>query len=255
VTQACTPQPVCAPARALLQTGQYPTTTGCYRNGIPLPEGSQTLAHHFCAAGYATGYIGKWHLAGGEPVQPGQRGGYDSWLAANIPEFASAADRVVLFDGDGEPVVLPGYRSDALFDAAIRFVGDHTDPPRSEGDGTPSERRPFFLFCSLIEPHHQNETDSYPAPEGYEQDYRGRWVPPDLAALASEPGATVHRHIAGYYGQIRRVDEGLGRLLDALQSMDLLDDTIIAFTSDHGSHFKTRNREYKRSCHDASLRV
>ncbi|NUR84845.1 MAG: DUF4976 domain-containing protein, partial [Nonomuraea sp.] len=39
------------------------------------------------------------------------------------------------------------------------------------------------------------------------------------------------------------------------RSMDLLDDTIVAYTSDHGSHFKTRNDEYKRSCHDASLRV
>src|SRR5699024_5937732 len=48
---------------------------------------------------------------------------------------------------------------------------------------------------------------------------------------------------------------GLARLLDALRSMEVLEETIIAFTSDHGSHFKTRNGEYKRSCHDASLRV
>lgn len=250
-TQAITPQPVCAPARAAIQTGQYPTTTGCYRNGIPLPENSRTLAHHFSAAGYATGYIGKWHLADEEPVPPEQRGGYRSWLAANVLEFTSEAYRVTMFDDDGEPVMLPGYRSDALFDAAIRFVADHADPPGAEARA----REPFFLFCSLVEPHHQNETDSYPAPTGYEERYQGRWIPPDLAALAGEPGATVHRHLGGYYGQIRRVDEGLGRLLDALRSMGLLEDTIIAFTSDHGSHFKTRNGEYKRSCHDSSLRV
>ena len=54
---------------------------------------------------------------------------------------------------------------------------------------------------------------------------------------------------------IKRLDEALGRLLDALRSLDMLDDAIILFTSDHGCHFKTRNAEYKRSCHDASLRV
>src|SRR5690606_4923137 len=69
-TQAITPQPVCAPARAALQTGQYPTTTGCFRNGVRLPEDRRTLAHYFADAGYATGYIGKWHLADDEPVPP-----------------------------------------------------------------------------------------------------------------------------------------------------------------------------------------
>jgi arylsulfatase A-like enzyme len=54
---------------------------------------------------------------------------------------------------------------------------------------------------------------------------------------------------------VKRLDEALGRLLDALKSLDLLDTTIVLFTSDHGCHFKTRNREYKRSCHESSIRV
>ena len=235
---ALTPQPVCAPARAALQTGRYPTTVGVHRNGLTLPPGERTMAHHFGDAGYATGYIGKWHLADGDPVGEGQRGGYRSWLAANTLEFTSDAYRTIAYDEAGEPVFLPGYRSDALVDAAIRFVADRHD-------------RPFYLFLSFLEPHHQNEVDDYPAPDGYEETYQGRWLPPDLAAL----GGTSARHLGGYLGQVKRLDEGLGRLLDALRSMDLLDDTIVAYTSDHGSHFKTRNDEYKRSCHDASLRV
>lgn len=248
VVQAFTSQPVCAPARAAIQTGRYPTSTGVYRNGIPLPHDTRTLAHHFRAAGYQTGYIGKWHLSRSEPVPPEDRGGYDFWLAANLLEFTSDAYRTVVFDEAGTPVMLPGYRSDALFDAAIRFVADQAAP---DGSG---RRRPFFLFLSLIEPHHQNEVDTYPAPDGYVERYQGRWLPPDLAELSAH-GGTAHRHIGGYLGQIRRVDEGLGRLFDALRSIGLLDDTIVAFTSDHGSHFKTRNAEYKRSCHDASIRV
>ncbi|TMR99811.1 DUF4976 domain-containing protein [Nonomuraea basaltis] len=237
-TVALTPQPVCAPARAALQTGRYPTTTGVYRNARVLPPEERTLAHHFGAAGYATGYIGKWHLAGSEPVPSEQRGGYQSWLAANALEHTSDAYRTIVYDEANDPVLLPGYRSDALMDAAIRFVADHHEEP-------------FYLFLSFLEPHHQNEVDNYPAPDGYEERYQGRWMPPDLAAL----GGTAHQHMGGYLGQVKRLDEGLGRLLDALRSMDLLDDTIVAYTSDHGNHFKTRNGEYKRSCHDASLRV
>ncbi len=44
-------------------------------------------------------------------------------------------------------------------------------------------------------------------------------------------------------------------MLDALRSLDLIDDTIVLFSADHGCHFKTRNGEYKRSCHESSIRV
>lgn len=238
---AVTPQPVCAPARAAIQTGRYPTTTGCFRNEIPLPSTERTLAHHFAAAGYTTGYIGKWHLAQSDPVPPAERGGYEHWLAANLLEFTSDAYRTVLFDEACDPVALPGYRCDAITDAAIRFVADHHEEP-------------FFLFVSYLEPHHQNESDSYPAPDGYAERYAGRWLPPDVAALTA-PGDPTVQHVAGYCGQVTRLDEGLGRLRDALKSLSLTENTIVAYTSDHGCHFRTRNAEYKRSCHDGSLRV
>ncbi len=217
VPLAFTAQPVCAPTRASLQTGLYPTTSGVYRNNVPLPQDTRTLAHHFGAAGYRTGYIGKWHLADRDPVPPDQRGGYESWLAANMLEFQSDAYRATLFDGDGETVHLPGYRADAMGDAAIRFL----DANRAE---------PFFLFLSFLEPHHQNHLDNYPAPDGYAERYAGRWTPPDLAAL----GGPSAGHLPGYWGMVKRLDEVLGRLLDALKSLDLLDHTIVAFTTDHG---------------------
>ncbi len=241
VAHSFTCQPVCGPARACLQTGLYPTMVGCYRNGIALPPTARTLAHHFRAAGYTTGYIGKWHLAQhgvSGPVPVAQRGGYQYWLASNLLEFTSDAYHTTLYDNRNQPVELPGYRVDALTDAAIRYIDAH-------------RREPFYLFISYIEPHHQNFVDDYPPPEGYRERYAGRWVPPDLAAL----GGTTHQHLAGYFGQVKRLDEGLGRLMDALTSLGLRDNTIVLFTSDHGSHFKTRNAEYKRSCHDSSIRV
>ena len=233
-------QPVCGPARSCLQTGLHATRSGCFRNGIPLPSHLKTLAHHFGAADYATGYIGKWHLYQGSdgPVPAEHRAGYDYWLASNILEFTSDSYQTTLYDNDNRAVELPGYRVDAVTDAMIRFVDRHRE-------------QPFFLFTSYIEPHHQNHLDDYPPPEGYRERYSGRWVPPDLAAL----GGSAHRHLGGYFGMVKRLDEALGRLRDALFSLDMLDNTVILYTSDHGCHFKTRNGEYKRSCHESSVRV
>lgn len=234
-----TPQPVCGPARSCMQTGMYATATGCYRNGIPLPKEVKTLAHYFREGGYTTGYIGKWHLGPTQRVQEPDRGGYEYWLGANAVELISDAYDAILYNNDNEEVRLPGYRVDAYTDAAIRYIHEH------------ATGKPFYLFISYLEPHHQNHRDDYPAPDGYAERYTGRWIPPDLAAL---PG-TAHQHLGGYYGMVKRLDEALGRLLDALRSLNLLDETIVLFTSDHGCHFKTRNGEYKRSCHESSIRV
>lgn len=238
VRYSFTCQPVCGPARSSLQTGLYASQTGCHTNGIALDSELPTLAKWFNDASYRTGYIGKWHLGAEEPVPPEQRGGYRDWLASNALEFTSDAYDTVMYDNDGEARKLPGYRVDALTDAAIDYVEDHQSDP-------------FFLFISYLEPHHQNHRDDYPAPTGYRERYEGRWMPPDLAALEG----TAHQQYGGYCGMVKRIDEAYGRLLDALQSLDMLDNTVVLFTSDHGNHFKTRNGEYKRSLHDASVRV
>jgi len=131
-------QPVCGPARSCLQTGQYATQTGCYRNRIPLSDDARTLATEFNDAGYHTGYIGKWHLGGTtpswdrwkqQPVPVERRGGYREWLAADMLEFSSDAFDTRLFDTNDRPVKLPGYRVDALTDAAIRFLDQHQEDP------------------------------------------------------------------------------------------------------------------------------
>lgn len=231
-------QPVCGPARSCLQTGMYATNTGAYRNGIPLRRDLPTLAQSFAAGGYATGYIGKWHLGTQDPVPPEERAGYQEWLASNLLEFTSDAYDTVMFDTDGKQVKLPGYRVDALTDAAIRYIDAH-------------QAEPFFLFISYLEPHHQNHVDDYPPPDGYRERYTGRWTPPDLAAL----GGSSAQHLGGYYGMVKRLDEALGRLTDALKSLHLDEDTVVLYTSDHGCHFKTRNGEYKRSCHESAARV
>lgn len=235
---AFTPQPVCLPARSCLQTGLYASKMNIYNNSGLLPLDEKTMGQLFKQAGYSTGYIGKWHMCHENPVPKDDRKGYDYWLGSNLMELNSDAYKAMLYDDDGNEVRLPGYRVDALTDAAINYAADNKDAP-------------FFLFLSYIEPHFQNTRDDYPAPTGYEEKYMDPWTPPDLKAL----GGTSARHLPGYYGMVKRLDEALGRLDDALISLDIKEDTIILFTSDHGCHFKTRNNEYKRSCHDSSIRI
>ncbi|MDR6553897.1 sulfatase-like hydrolase/transferase [Paenibacillus qinlingensis] len=235
---AFTCQPLCGPARSALQTGLYPTETGCYRNKNPLPPDVRTMAHYFNDAGYKTGYIGKWHLADENPVPASKRGGYQYWLGANALELSSEPYNAILWDNENQRVKLPGYRVDALTDAAVRFVNEHQDDP-------------FFLFLSFLEPHHQNRVDDYVAPDGYRERFQSRYVPPDLAAL----GGTAHQHLGGYYGMVKRLDENFGRLLDVLKSLNIHKNTIVLFTSDHACHFKTRNALYKQSGHESSIRV
>ncbi len=233
-----TPQPVCGPARGILQTGKYATTIGLYKNGIPLSCKDKTLANYFNEEGYHTGYIGKWHLGSTRHAVPkDERGGYQYWLGANSLEATSQAYHTLVYNNDDKPVVLPGYRVDALADAAVRYIDDNKE-------------QPFFLFLSFLEPHFQNSNDSYPAPDILKKKAYS-YMPPDLCAL----GGNSWQHISGYYGMVNRLDDALGRIRDCLKSLNLANDTIVVFTSDHACHFKTRNNEYKRSCHDSSIRI
>lgn len=241
IDASITCQPVCGPARSCLQTGLYATQTGSWRNEIPLDPSLETIAQRFSGAGYDTGYIGKWHLGTRRDYVPvEERGGYDYWLATNVLEFCSDAYDCNLWNNDNEKVHLPGYRVDAMTDAMIRYIDDAS-----------KKDKPFFLFSSFLEPHHQNHVDDYPPPDGYRERYTGKWTPPDLQQLGGSSG----QHLGGYLGMIKRLDESLGRIMDALKSLGIDDNTIILYTSDHGCHFKTRNSEYKRSCHESSVRV
>ncbi len=159
-------------------------------------------------------------------------------MGPNTLEFSSDEYRTVVWDEGCQPVMLPGYQADGLTDAVIRFVADHTEEP-------------FMLFSSFLDPHHQNERDDYPAPDGYAERYAGRSTPPDLTAM----GGNAAEHLGGYYGQVKRPDESVGRVNDALKSLGLLENTIVILTSDPRSHFKTRKGEDKRSCHDAYVRI
>lgn len=240
-------QPVCGPARACLQTGVYATQCGCYWNGIPLPDDITPLAHYFNEAGYDTAYIGKWHLASNrlpgiglhcesKPIPKEKQGEYKYWRASDVLEFTSHGYDGYVFDGDGNKIDFTGYRADCINDFALEYL-DNRD-----------KDKPFFMFISQLEPHHQNDHHCY---EGYKEtvdNYKSYPIPDDLSFLKGD----YNEMYPDYLSAINRLDYNVGRLVEKLKEQGIYDDTIIIYTSDHGSHFKTRNLEYKRSCHESA---
>jgi arylsulfatase A-like enzyme len=250
--RAFTCQPVCGPARACLQTGKWATEMGTFRNDKMLPQDEKTIAHHFNEWGYQTAYIGKWHLASEKelgidnrtaPVPRHLRGGWkDYWLASDVLEFTSHSYDGHMFDSDGNERVFPEgrYRADAQTDWAIEYLKEKRDPDR-----------PFFLFLSYIEPHHQNDHNCYEGPVGSKERFKDYTVPGDLEGT----GGDWRENYPDYLGCINSLDANLGRIRATLKELKLAEDTLVVYSSDHGSHFCTRNSEYKRSCHDGCTRI
>ena len=150
---------------------------------------------------------------------------------------------ISLFDKDNNKVTFENqYRVEAITDYAIDTINSH------------NPEDPLFLMVSYLEPHHQNNLNRYVAPDGYAARYKDAAVPEDLQVL-DKPDADWRANLADYYGCIRSLDENLQRIVDCLKERGMYDDTVIVFTCDHGSHFRTRNGEYKRSCHEASVHI
>ncbi|MBQ1256932.1 MAG: sulfatase-like hydrolase/transferase [Clostridia bacterium] len=246
---AYTCQPVCGPARACVQTGLYATEVGCHKNHHILPIGMDTLARRMIAGGYETAYIGKWHLASmqgssyrTEPVPVERRGGYEYWMVADALEATSHGYNGYVFDGDMNRHDFVGHRIDCINAYAIDYLHKYAE---KETD------KPFFLFVSQLDPHHQNDRNRYEGPDGSKKKWADYDVPGDLDGLEGD----WKENYPDYLGQCNLLDQNIGKLIDTLDDLGLKDDTIIFYTCDHGSHFKTRNSEYKRACEDGCLHI
>lgn len=252
---AMTCQPVCGPARACIQSGVYPSELGCHTNDRWMPLDQKTIAKYYNENGYETAYVGKWHLASNhsfanppeddtfdckiDPIPEPYRGGYkDFWIASDVLEFTSHGFGGYMYDIDNNKREFENYRVDATTDFALEYLKKPKD-------------KPFFMFISYIEPHHQNDRHCTEGPDGSKEIYKDFPIPKDLEGA----GGDWQEELPDYLGCCKSLDDSVGRLVAELKEQGIYEDTVIIYTADHASHFCTRNSEYKRSCHDNSIHV
>ena len=246
-SQCISNQPLCSPSRASFLTGRYATETGVWRLGLELNHTLPTIASEFRKNGYTANFMGKWHVSATDAkanlgwIPPGpSRGGFDDlWEGANVLELVSHPYEGNYWDNEGKDIGYKDeYRADFITSRAVQFVERPHD-------------KPWLLFLSQLEPHHQNDVDEFVPPKRYESKYTDPYIPTDLRNL---PGNWRSR-IPGYYGCVQAIDDCVGTMVDALDRTGQLDNTIILFFSDHGCTFRTRMGEYKRSPHESSIHV
>ena len=166
-----------------------------------------------------------------------KQGGYKYWRGADVLEFTSHGYDGYVFDENGTKIDFKGYRADCINDFALEYINNHEN------------KKPFFMFVSQLEPHHQNDHGHFEGPKESVEKYRDYPIPEDLSFLDGD----YKEEYPDYIAAINRLDENVGKLVNTLKEKGIYDNTVIIYTSDHGCHFKTRNFEYKRSCHESSI--
>lgn len=230
--------PVCSPYRGIMMTGRWPYQTGVIDNNIPLRENEYTLGDAFKSAGYRTAYIGKWHLGGlrAEPF------GFDLsliWTDTNTHYNQSA-----YHPREGAPVRPEGYNATRMTDQAVEYIA-----------GAGSE--PYLLMVSLNPPH-ARFTDAPPDKRALYPDGSLSYRPNVDLEGPADGHISRHNgspHYEGYHAHISAVDEELGRILEAVKQSERGDDTIVIYTSDHGSQFGSHGIGSKRQPYEESLRI
>ncbi|MCA9264750.1 MAG: sulfatase-like hydrolase/transferase [Planctomycetales bacterium] len=227
--------PVCSPARVGYLSSQYGTDVGI--TDWINPQAEQQLGldpslpawpRHFAQAGYRTGLIGKWHLGTQDRFHPSHFG-YDYFMG--FREGGNSVKDPTL-EVDGQTKVVPGLIVDILTDDALKFIEQH-------------QSEPFLLSLHYRAPHSpwRPVRDEDAAPYN---DLDPTLPDPDFPGLDVE---RVKQMTRDYYASIASVDRNVGRILDLLDRLQLADNTIVIFTSDHGYNVGHHGLWYKGNAH------
>ncbi len=245
-SHAFCPAPICLPARTSLMTGVYSTQHGAIVNaGVegyrPMRPDLPMFSHVLKAAGYWLGYVGKWQVGvEGSPLEHGfdeyvSDKGYLPWRRGQrLPALPTRNG----WFGDVDVGVTPAQSSLGWgADHVIRLLKDAA-----------TRNEPFFLrwdpnephlpnippepFASLIKPDDVPPWSNFPDPligKPYmQQQQRRTW---GVEGWTWEQWAPI---VARYLGVIALIDHQVGRILAALEELGLAQQTLVAFTSDHG---------------------
>jgi len=250
--------PVCTPSRGAFMTGMYPQNNHAYSNNKPLRDDAVTFAKILQEHGYATGYVGKWHLDGeGKPQWAPKRnfGFADNRYMFNRGHYKQYQDtatgsRVAVLDKHGQPSYShigadeKSFATDYQFDKVLNFIDLH-------------KNEPFAVVLSLSDPHGPDTVRS-PYNTMYSQVEfelpRTFSVDADKAPVWGKP-KKGHQSMAQYYGMVKLIDDSMAKLFKNLQDNQLMDNTIIVFTSDHGDLKAEHGRQNKGVPFEGSAKV
>jgi choline-sulfatase len=270
--------PLCGPSRAAMMYGLRAFNAGVYDNGTEFPASIPTFAHYLRLLGYQTCLSGKMHFIG-----PDQLHGFDERLTTDIypSDFNWAANWTADHGGDDPERLLAaagevnGVKMSGIYERTIQLDFDDEvcfkavrkihDYARSD-DG-----RPFCLFASFTHPH-----DPFAMPKAYWDRYRHDDIDmPQIPRLNRDAldahSQRLHDHIGateadmsdddiriarhGYYAAISYIDDQVARLLEALDTAGLRENTVVLFIADHGEALGERGLWFKRSFFDVALKV
>ena len=274
--------PVCSPARASWLTGLYPHAHLQLRNygparmgqfGCYLPPDCITIGDVLKAAGYRCGMVGPWHL--GEDHNP-QHGFTDFWRAYRY-QGGHPDPLFDYFDQEGVPNL---YLSDApgmtLYENTLEF-GTIDDPRQQRTTWTVdrgiefiqgADGDPFFLFASIKDPHplilvppellEFYPEDQIQLPSSLRDSLEGKPGFQTRGKFRIRPTVTdeqFRRIMAYYYALITHIDAQIGRIIKTLEERSLIENTIVAFISDHGELLGDHGYVEKCLMYEASVRV
>lgn len=233
--------PVCVPTRAALMlglhTGNLPIRDHQFDSPLPETSAAPNMASVLQRAGYATFAVGKWGIGGGKANMPAhpQRRGFDHWFG-----LYSHVDGHVHYPDTEHPI----------FDGFTNVTADHKDHYSTDlytakakqyitEQARTHPNQPFFLYLAYIAPHAQYQVPDgpYPASQGVNGGVqwplkanpaqKNAWLYPDLDPSWSDWQKR-------YATMVRRVDEGVGDVLQTLRDLKIDKNTIVVFTSDNG---------------------
>ena len=256
---------LCSPSRASMLSGLYAHAHGVTNNFADYPNGLPSFPRQLQAAGYATAYIGKWHM---NEESDERRPGFDFW--ASHKGQGKYLDTEFNLNGTRE--VLKGYYTTRVTDLAIDWMTQQRP-----------QDKPFLLMLGHKAPHSPNTPEpqyehlfdnvkiEYPA-SAFALEGKPEWVRQRLATwhgiygplwgfrkefpdARPEGVAAFAAFCRAYYATIKSVDDSVGRIVDALRKSGQLDNTLILFVGDNGFFLGEHGMMDKRTMHEASIRV
>lgn len=252
---------LCSPSRASILTGLYTFRHRVIDNNRPVPRGTIFFPQYLQRAGYATAFIGKWHMGGAsDEPQPG----FDFWVSFRGQGHYLPPNPNYTLNVNGRRVKQKGYITDELTDYALEWLAQQKPAEKPfflylshkavHSDFVPAERHKG-KFANL--PFRRPRTETHPptaadnAPR-WVRDQRNSWHGVDFPYHSD---LDIERYYKRYCETLCAVDESVGRILEQLKKMGVYDDTLVIYMGDNGFMFGEHGLIDKRVAYEPSIRV